>query len=229
MSPTLTFITPTISEFYWDQEVSDQLLMDQLAFDSLLTQEFNAQIQETRLGFKTLSVLWKKAMEQDEIEKLTNEFQPGHFSLPETLWEVPVSYSHSHGRDLKGLAASKNISEDEFIALHSNPLYRIHFYGFLPGFMYLNGLPKKLITPRKKIPDRSIPPGSVAIGASQTGIYPMESPGGWHLIGRSPLLFFNVQSNPPVWAKPGERLKFTPISEKEFDLLIRHPKAARRL
>ena len=144
--------------------------------------------------------------------------------LSTNCWSVPVCYSSATGRDLEALSEAKKMTPSDLILLHTAEEYRIHFFGFLPGFMYLNGLPKELHTPRKKIPDLAVPAGSVAIGGSQTGIYPSESPGGWHLIGRSPISLFDPTSIPPVWAKPGENLKFSPISKREFDLLIRHPK-----
>jgi inhibitor of KinA len=86
----------------------------------------------------------------------------------------------------------------------------------LPGFFYLNGLSTRLHTPRKSVPLLTVPPGSVAIGGSQTGIYPMPSPGGWHIIGRSPISFFDTKQPNPVWAKPGEQIQFEPISASQF-------------
>jgi len=106
--------------------------------------------------------------------------------------------------------------------LHSEPLYRIHFFGFLPEFMYLSGLPALLHIPGKHVPDRIVPAGSVAIRGNQTGIYPMESPSGWHLIGRSPLTFFNPQEDYPVVAEVRDRIKFSTISLQEYEGYLRH-------
>jgi inhibitor of KinA len=136
--------------------------------------------------------------------------------LSNAIWQVPVCYDPDYGQDLNSLAESKNLSLSELIQLHSEPLYRIHFFGFLPGFFYLNGLPPLLHTPRKSVPLLAVPAGSVAIGGSQTGIYPMQSPGGWHIIGRSPLIFFDSKQPIPVWAKPGEQIEFVPISAAQF-------------
>jgi inhibitor of KinA len=226
MIPSYRLITPTLGEFFWNEAISDELLRFQLAIKTQVLEDFGDRIQETRIGFQTLSIVWKSSIPPSELN-FWLESMPKILmlkSLSEDCWKVPVHYSSSTGRDLETLAKNKNMSVADLISLHSAVEYRIHFFGFLPGFMYLNGLPEKLHTPRKRIPDLSVPAGSVAIGGSQTGIYPSESPGGWHLIGRSPLTLFDPQLIPAVWAKPGEKLLFTPISEKEFDLLIRHPK-----
>ena len=226
MIPGYRLITPNLGEFFWNETISNELLRYQLAIKTQVLGDFGDNIQETRIGFQTLSIVWKITVPASEVISWL-ESMPTKLmlkSLSEECWKVPVRYSSSTGRYLETLAESKDISVADLISLHSSGEYRIHFFGFLPGFMYLNGLPEKLHTPRKRVPDLSVPAGSVAIGGRQTGIYPSESPGGWHLIGRSPLSFFDPQLIPSVWAKPGDKLLFTPISEKEFDLLIRHPK-----
>lgn len=226
MIPAYRFITPTLGEFLWNDRISDELLQFQLALKSQLLEDFGAQILETRLGFLTLSVVWKTPIPAFELNFwLDSVLSELHLKpLPSVCWSVPVCYSSDTGRDLVSLSERKNIPTSDLISLHYSVEYRIHFFGFLPGFMYLNGLPEVLHTPRKKVPDLTVPAGSVAIGGSQTGIYPSESPGGWHLIGRCPLSLFDPTSIPPAWAKPGENLKFSPVSKREFDLLIRHPK-----
>ena len=226
MIPGYRLITPNLGEFFWNETISNELLRYQLAIKTQVLGDFGDKIQETRIGFQTLSIVWKSGIPISEINSWL-ESMPTKLilkSLSEDCWKVPVRYSSSTGRDLETLAETKNFTVSELISLHSSVEYRIHFFGFLPGFMYLNGLPEQLHAPRKRIPDLSVPAGSVAIGGSQTGIYPSESPGGWHLIGRSPIRLFDPNLIPAVWAKPGEKLLFTPISEKEFDLLIRHPK-----
>lgn len=226
MIPCYRLITPILGEFFWNETISDELLRFQLAIKNQLLGDFGNEIRETRIGFQTLSIVWKTAIPASELTSWLESIPTKLLlkSLSENCWIVPVCYSSSTGRDLETLAESKNMTVADLISLHSSVEYRIHFFGFLPGFMYLNGLPEKLHTPRKRVPDLRVPAGSVAIGGSQTGIYPSESPGGWHLIGKSPLTLFDPHSIPPVWAKPGEKLLFSPISEREFDSLIRHPK-----
>lgn len=226
MIPNYRFITPTLGEFFWNESISDELLQFQLALKNQLLEDFGIHIQETRLGILTLSIVWKTTIPAFELNFWLGSIllKPHLKPLSSNCWLVPVCYSSATGRDLESLSESKKIAASDLISIHASVEYRIHFFGFLPGFMYLNGLPEELHTPRKKVPDLAVPAGSVAIGGSQTGIYPSESPGGWHLIGRSPVTLFDPTSIPPVWAKPGENLKFSPISKREFDLLIRHPK-----
>ena len=117
------------------------------------------------------------------------------------------------------LSKDKAISKENLIQIHSQSEYVLEFYGFLPGFMYLSGLHPDLISTRKSIPDRKVEAGSVAIGGKQTGIYPLESPGGWHVIGKTPIQIFDKDKNPPVNPHPGDFVRFYPISEEEFDEL----------
>jgi KipI family sensor histidine kinase inhibitor len=221
-------ISPTLGEIIWQEEISDYLLQSQLLVQQELKAHWETKILECRLGFTRLSISWKMkttppAQEVNEWLKkldLLKNIKP----LPEKTWQVPVCYDSDLAKDLVDFTLSKRMTLNQVIGMHSSIAYRIHFFGFLPGFMYLSGLPALLHNPRKSIPDRSVPAGSVAIGGSQTGIYPVESPGGWHLIGRSPSLLFDVKSSPPVWANPGECIKFVPISKQEYDALIRFPK-----
>lgn len=132
--------------------------------------------------------------------------------LPEPrLVEVPVKYGGEAGPDLEEVAKLHGIPAAEVIALHSSAEYLVYFLGFSPGFPYLGGMPESLATPRLARPRRLVPAGSVAIGGSQTGIYPVASPGGWRIIGRTPLELFNPDRNPPVLLEMGDRLRFVPL------------------
>lgn len=131
--------------------------------------------------------------------------------------EIPVCYGGAYGEDLPFVARHAGMTEREVIALHSGQPYRIYMLGFLPGFPYLGGLDERLHTPRLSTPRTRIPAGSVGIGGKQTGIYPMESPGGWQLIGRTPLTLFAPGEPLPYAA--GDRIRFTPITKAEFNAL----------
>jgi inhibitor of KinA len=109
------------------------------------------------------------------------------------------------------------MSPGEVIRLHGAAEYRVACIGFVPGFPFLAGLPKGLATPRRDVPRKQIPPGSVGIGGAQTGIYPLRSPGGWNLIGRTPLRLFDPKKNPPALLRAGERVRFRKISRAEFE------------
>ena len=110
---------------------------------------------------------------------------------------------------------------EELISIHTQTKYRIYFLGFLPGFLYLEGLNKRLHFPRKENPILNVPKGAVGIGGKQTGIYPNLSPGGWHLIGNTPLTLFDIKQNPPCFASPGDWVSFTSIDQKTYQDLAK--------
>ena len=141
--------------------------------------------------------------------------------------EIPVCYGGAYGEDLPFVAQHAGMSEQEVVALHSAQPYRIYMLGFLPGFPYLGGLDERLHTPRLSTPRTKIPAGSVGIGGKQTGIYPMESPGGWQLIGQTPLTLFAPGEPLPYAA--GDRIRFIPIDENEFERIRRDEEAKRHV
>ena len=134
------------------------------------------------------------------------------------LVTIPVCYGGDFGPDLPFVAKHAGLTEQEVIALHAGRDYRIYMLGFLPGFPYLGGLDERLFTPRLPTPRTAIPAGAVGIGGEQTGIYPIASPGGWQLIGRTPLKLFDPAAGTLPYAA-GDRIRFTPITRTEFDAL----------
>lgn len=135
------------------------------------------------------------------------------------LIDIPVLYGGEQGPDLEIVAAHCGLSAEEVIRLHSAPDYRIFMLGFTPGFPYLGGMDPKLSTPRRKEPRTAIPAGSVGIAGGQTGIYPIVSPGGWQLIGRTPLSLFDPAANPPILLAAGKRIRFVPIDAQTFETI----------
>jgi inhibitor of KinA len=133
--------------------------------------------------------------------------------------EIPVCYGGEHGPDLNEVARLHGISVDDVVHLHATATYTVYFLGFVPGFAYLGGLPEQLATPRLATPRRSVPAGSVAIGGNQTGVYPTSTPGGWRLIGKTPLKLFNPSSPHASFLELGDEVRFVPISANEFDEL----------
>lgn len=136
---------------------------------------------------------------------------------PVRLVEIPVCYDPEFALDLERVANHAQISSNEVIDLHSATEYRVICIGFTPGFPYLAGLPKELATPRHATPRKEIPAGSVAIGGAQTGIYPLRSPGGWNVIGRTPLQLFDPEKSPPAFLRAGDRVRFRAITREEFE------------
>lgn len=130
--------------------------------------------------------------------------------------EIPVAYGGEFGPDIEFVAEYNGLTVEEVIEIHSKPLYRVYMLGFLPGFAYLGGMDERIATPRLEKPRLKVPAGSVGIAGKQTGWYAIESPGGWRLIGRTPLKTFDPSKSPPSIVMPGDYVKFKPISEEEF-------------
>jgi inhibitor of KinA len=130
--------------------------------------------------------------------------------------EIPVCYGGDKGPDMDFISAHTGLPPEEVIRIHSSVEYLIYMIGFTPGFPYLGGMPKEIATPRLQKPRALIPAGSVGIAAGQTGIYPVESPGGWQLLGRTPLKIFDCNREPPFLLAAGNYLKFVPVTEEEY-------------
>ncbi|MBN8208728.1 5-oxoprolinase subunit PxpB [Bacillus sp. NTK071] len=155
-------------------------------------------------------LLKKKALEIDH--------QPGN---SKTIVTIPTLYGGEYGPDLDKLSKSKKMNTDDVISLHTNGDYLVNMIGFLPGFPYLSGLDEKIAMPRLDEPRQTVPAGSVGIAGSQTGIYPLESPGGWNLIGRTPLRLYDPERDNPFLLEQGDYLRFKSITEEEFKQIKR--------
>jgi len=154
----------------------------------------------------------------DEIRRLAND--PATATAPPArLVTIPVAYGGEWGPDLGDLAAHVGLAPEEVIARHAAGDYVVACMGFAPGFAFLAGLPPELTTPRLAAPRTRVPAGSVGIGGAQTGVYPLPTPGGWRLIGRTPLRPFDLQRAEPFLLRPGDRVRFAPIAETEFQAL----------
>lgn len=130
----------------------------------------------------------------------------------ERVVDIPVCYCGECGLDLPWVAAYHGLTEEAVIDLHLRETYQVHMIGFLPGFPYLGGLMPALATPRKEEPRLQVPAGSVGLAGAQTGIYPVESPGGWQIIGRTPVSLFHPDQTPPTRLRPGDKVRFKRIS-----------------
>jgi KipI family sensor histidine kinase inhibitor len=130
--------------------------------------------------------------------------------------EIPVWYDPSTGPDLEAVANHAGCAVPEVVERHAAPAYRVYMLGFLPGFPYLGSVDPRIAVPRHVSPRSRVPAGSVGIAGRQTGIYPRDSPGGWQIIGRTPLVLFDTSRTPPALLSPGYTVRFTPITESEF-------------
>lgn len=154
-------------------------------------------------------------MIKNRMEDLQKKIEGIEIPEPKTL-EIPVVYGGEYGPDIKWVAQYHNIRVEEVIQLHTGTAYQVYMIGFMPGFPYMGELPESLATPRRETPRTVIPQGSVAIAQRQTGIYPVESPGGWQILGRTPLKLFNPLHSPPTLLEMGDLVKFFSIGEEEF-------------
>ena len=141
------------------------------------------------------------------------------------LWRIPACYDSGHSPDLPEVARRTGLSEDEVIELHSGTRYHVYMIGFVPGYPYMGDLPPPLHLPRRSDPRVRVPAGSVAIAAGMTAIYPVESPGGWHLIASTPVRLFHPSAEPPALLRPGDAVRFERVSSIELDKLRRRVNA----
>ncbi len=204
----------------WPQIIDKSILNDILTFKSKLEKANILGIESLNHAYASLIIIFNEGCFNfsSEVHLLKEIYQSSDISkkISHTLWKIPVCYHESFGIDLKVLSKGKQITVDEIIKKHTKPIYTIFFIGFLPGFLYLGGLDKALYAPRRKTPRLKIEKGAVAIGGEQTGVYPNESPGGWNIIGNSPIHFFDVLKTEPCFAKAGDSLRFYSITLEEF-------------
>ncbi|HEX2608217.1 MAG TPA: 5-oxoprolinase subunit PxpB [Flavisolibacter sp.] len=159
-----------------------------------------------KVAFEFMAELME-GLAQEPVEEITDTG---------TLHRVPVCYDDAFGPDSAFIQEQKGITKQELIALHTETTYRVYMIGFLPGFAYMGPVAEKLAVPRKEVPRQQVPAGSVGIAGRQTGIYPLDSPGGWQLIGRTPVPMFNKEDNDPVRLRPGDSIQFYSITADEY-------------
>jgi len=139
---------------------------------------------------------------------------------PATVWEIPVLYGGELGPDLSFVAEHNGLEAEDVIRIHVEPEYLVYMLGFTPGFPYLGGMSSSITAPRLDAPRVKIPAGSVGIAGKQTGIYPIASPGGWQLIGHTPVKLYDAEREEPVLAKAGDYIKFRAVTEEEYEEIV---------
>lgn len=208
----------------WPQEISIDILNDIRVYYEIIKAHNYPEIKEVNFVYASLMVEYKtEKIHFKELAKrlikLYETFGSGIQKFKKNIWEIPVCYHTDYGIDLLEMSELKTLSIDKISSLHSANSYTVFGIGFLPGFLYLGGLAKELHLPRKNAPRMSVSKGAVAIGGSQTGIYPQKSPGGWHIIGGTPINMFDVNREFPCEIKPGDEIRFYAISKKTYQIL----------
>ncbi len=189
----------------------------------VMEQETLEGVLETIPTYRSLLIIYNPAITnpaklKKEILALEERLSEIKIPPPDTV-EIPVCYGGEFGPDIQFVAEHNSVTEDDVIRIHSGEEYQIYMIGFTPGFPFLGGLPEALYTPRLETPRSFVPEGSVGIANNQTGIYPVASPGGWQLIGRTPIRLFAPASSNPFLYKAGDRIKFNPMSAEDYSRL----------
>ncbi|MGB5170684.1 MAG: 5-oxoprolinase subunit PxpB [Eudoraea sp.] len=207
----------------WPTEVSEEILYDILAFmENFKTSFPNASQWELIPAYNSLTII--NSLEKFNFKKVKAEievcYHNRNLSINKSryLWKLPVCYDLDFGIDLNETAQILKLEISELIEKHTHQPYTVYGIGFLPGFMYLGGLPKDLEIKRRKKPRAKVVKGSVGLAGVQTGIYPQDSPGGWNIIGNCPVTIFNPEEEDPCFVRVGDKVSFYSISRAEYNL-----------
>lgn len=203
----------------WGSTIDEHINRQVHAFARKAEELFHPAITEVVPTYRSATVHYRpEVFSYEELKQLLLSLTQGGAEEAEELpvVEIPVCYGGEYGPDLEEVAQHCSLTPEEVIARHTAPTYRIYMLGFTPGFPYLGGMDPSIAAPRRKEPRIHIPAGSVGIAGEQTGVYPIVSPGGWQLIGRTPLRLFDPQREQPILLSAGAGIRFVPIDEETF-------------
>lgn len=209
----------------WPNRVEEAILEDILGFVHYLGENHLDSTKWEQIPvYNSLTLICKDTVLDFDVLKqqlLKWYTEKGESTLMDRyLWRLPVCYDKEFGLDLDEVSQQLGMTVPDIIAMHSNAVYTVYGIGFLPGFMYLGGVPEELEVPRKSVPRTKVPKGSVGLAGKQTGIYPQDSPGGWNLIGRCSVPMFDIKKESPGFVNVGDKIQFYPISMAEYQLHI---------
>lgn len=217
-------ISETSALIEFGKEISTDINKKVRTFCSYLDEHPFTGMIEYVPAFASVSIIYNPLEINNEspyeaIKSILNDILSKlDFTSPdkEHIVEIPVCYGGEFGPDIEHVAKINNLTVEDVIKIHSEGKYLVYMIGFAPGFPYLGGMSEKISAPRRETPRQAIPAGSVGIAGMQTGLYPIETPGGWQLIGRTPLKMFDLNGNPKSILKAGDIAKFYPISYEEY-------------
>lgn len=208
----------------FEPEISEKVLKKVLVYQKTLQKKLLKEGVEVINTYNSLLVCYPYDIENtyDGFLQLKVELERAKIqdNFKSHLFHIPVCYDKKFGVDLQEISQAKELQKREIIHLHSTALYTVYFTGFLPGFLYLGGLPEKLCFSRREHPRIEVPKGAVGIGEKQTGIYPQKSPGGWNIIGNSPVPLFDPFSDPPCEIRAGDKIRFYEVSLEEHQEIL---------
>ena len=214
---------PNALTLEWPARVDEEVLDDILHFAQYLGEN---HLKDPNWEFipvyHTLTLV--NRMGTQDLSAIANSLEGWYSNAPGSkrkhgqVWELPVCYEAPFSMDLEETAARLELEPQELVEQHASRDYRVFGIGFLPGFLYLGGVPDSLKLPRRDQPRLRVPAGSVGLAAAQTGIYPQTSPGGWHIIGNCPVPLFDPKKDPPCLVRPGDYIRFRAVTHAEYDL-----------
>lgn len=205
----------------WPNKVREDILADIIRFKTLLKIKLRGDFEFVP-AYNSLAII--DNAKTSDLTKLENKLSGLYTKRTNTgldervLWKLPVCYDKDFGIDLVEVASNLKMTIPALIQMHASYEYTVYGIGFLPGFMYLGGLPDKIETTRRATPRLKVEKGAVGLAGKQTGIYPQESPGGWNIIGNCPIPIFNVKKEEPCFVSVGDKIKFIPVNRAEYDL-----------
>ncbi len=204
----------------WEENSYMGLLEHIIAMERNLIKHL-PDLEDSQVIYRSLCLHFTREVEEADMEiikaRLSNPLSQD--SGARGIWRIPVCYSPEYGPDLEESASLLGLTVDELIRTHCQNVYPVYGIGFLPGFLYLGDVPEPLQLPRKPEPRLKVEAGTVGLAEKQTGIYPQTSPGGWQLLGRTPLRFFDPNQSPPCAIQVGDGVEFYPIDPSTFSLI----------
>ncbi|MBQ0084282.1 MAG: 5-oxoprolinase subunit PxpB [Clostridiales bacterium] len=222
--PQIKITGDTSVAILFGDEISEEINTKIRAFDAALSEEQIEGVYETVPTYCTLTIHYapEKIRFNELREKLEKLLAVAHKAqkMNTVIMEIPVLYGGEYGPDLEYVAEHNSLTPEEVIKIHTGAEYLIYMLGFTPGFSYMGGMDERIATPRLKTPRVLIPAGSVGIAGKQTGIYPIDSPGGWQLIGRTPVRLYDSERDTPILLDAGLHVKFVPIDETEYNRIL---------
>jgi inhibitor of KinA len=205
----------------WPNKIDEEILDDIIGFLQCILSNEKSLLSNYTSGYNSILFQYNSIINTSQkghyLLSLYNSTERKNKYIPKS-WDIPVCYEENFGFDLPSFV-NRGLSSQEVVNLHTSKAFRVFMIGFLPGFIYLGGLPPELHMDRKENPRSHIPKGSIAIGGEQTGIYPMDSPGGWHVIGRTPLSLFDISKKKPISISQGDYIRFYAIDKDVFQNL----------
>lgn len=207
----------------WPDRIGEDILDDMLHFIPTMLRSEKESLNNYTPGYNSLLLNYTEGVDQENKKEYLKQLYLStrvDEKIAFKTWHIPVCYDEEYGLDLS-LFMDQGLSKEKVVELHTSRAFRVYMIGFLPGFLYLGGLPDQLHMDRKESPRSEVKKGSIAIGGMQTGIYPMSSPGGWQIIGRTPLTLFDIDQQRPTPIRQGDRIQFYSIDKKTFEVLSR--------